>query len=246
MEKILQNISIQKVIKMFDLVSDVVFWIKDDEGRIVFCNDAYAKSVGMRSFSDVVGKTDVDLFPAYIAKNFILDDKKVLKGEVILNRLEINSSYSGDPKWVLTSKRPLRNENDCIIGTYGVARNVQETVKNLTGVDVLHKPITHIHQHFASDISITDLANASHLSVSALERRFKKYLQKTPKQFIREVRLEKARKLLVESQAQISDIAQNCGFTSHSYFSQHFKSMFGELPAQYRQKMRKEIQKNKQ
>ncbi|MGI2114596.1 helix-turn-helix domain-containing protein [Shewanella frigidimarina] len=245
MEEILQGINIQKVIKMFDLVSDVVFWIKDDSGKIVFCNDAYVKSVGKRSLSEVIGKDDTELFPAYIAKNFMLDDQKVLQGDVIINRLEMNLGYSCSPKWVLTSKRPLRNEEGGIIGTYGVARNIQETVKSLSGIDILKKPIDFINSHYAQDISIKELAEVSHLSVSALERRFKKYLQKTPKQFIREIRLEKARKMLIESQAQISDIAQNSGFPSHSYFSQHFKSMFGELPAQYRQKMRNEISNNR-
>ncbi|MDR9766668.1 AraC family transcriptional regulator [Shewanella baltica] len=245
MGKLLESISIQKVIKMFDLVSDVVFWIKDDSGKIVFCNDAYAKSVGKRSFSEVIGKDDTELFPAYIAKNFMSDDQKVLQGEVIINRLEMNLAYISTPKWMLTSKRPLRNEEGCIIGTYGVARNVQETVKSLSGIDILKKPIEFINNHYTQEIGIKELAEVSHLSISALERRFKKYLQKTPKQFIREVRLEKARKMLIESQAPISDIAQNCGFPSHSYFSQHFKSMFGELPAQYRQKMRAEILNNR-
>ncbi|MGZ9899702.1 helix-turn-helix domain-containing protein [Shewanella gaetbuli] len=234
MEQVLESISIQKIIKMFDLVSDVVFWIKDDLGQIVFCNDAYIKSVGKHSLSEVVGKHDIDLFPAYIAKKFMLDDQKVLQGHVIVNHLEMNFGYNCPPKWLLTSKRPLKNEQGKIIGSYGVARNVQETVKNLMGVDILKKPIEYINQHYAQDICIKELANASHLSVSALERRFKKHLQKTPKQFLREFRLEKARRMLIETQLPISDIAQNAGFASHSYFSQHFKAMFGELPTHYR------------
>ena len=80
------------------------------------------------------------------------------------------------------------------------------------------------------------MAAIAYLSVSALERRFKKYLAKTPKQFINEVRLENARKLLVETNIPISQIGEETGFNDHSYFSKQFRLFFGELPSTYRSK----------
>lgn len=232
---VLNDISTQQVIDMFDLVSDVVFWIKDTKGVMVYCNKAYVDLTEHKNIASVIGKSDMDLFPDYVAKQFILDDQKVLKGQSITNRLEMNLQKSKKLIWFTTSKRALRDNDGTIIGTYGVTRNLKENVISLSNIDKTKEPVEFVNTHFAKDISIQDLADVACLSVSALERRFKKHLDKTPKQFIREVRLENARRLLIESQISIAEVAYRSGFTCHSYFSLHFKKMFGELPIQYRQ-----------
>ena len=89
------------------------------------------------------------------------------------------------------------------------------------------------YANFKSD----ELAELAHLSVSALERRFKKHLAKTPNQFINEVRLENARKLLIETQLPISQVAYQCGFSAPSYFSKQFRRLFGEIPSQMRSQL---------
>ena len=86
-----------------------------------------------------------------------------------------------------------------------------------------------------NDISMQQLADVAHLSISALERRFKKHLSKTPKQFINEFRLEMARKLLLETNLSIAVVASEVGFPDHSYFSKKFKRLFGQLPTQFRE-----------
>ena len=86
--------------------------------------------------------------------------------------------------------------------------------------------------------TIEDLAEVAHLSVSALERRFKRYLTKTPKQFINEIRLENARRLLVETNIPISQVGEETGFSEHSYFSKQFRLFFGELPSEFRSNYR--------
>jgi transcriptional regulator GlxA family with amidase domain len=108
-------------------------------------------------------------------------------------------------------------------------------VKTLSGIDELKVPVQYIRDNFHTELSIEKLAQVAHLPVSALERRFKKYLAKTPKQFIRQIRLDNARRLLVETKLPIAKIAYQPGFSNHSYFSRHFKLMFDELPSELRQ-----------
>ena len=72
---------------------------------------------------------------------------------------------------------------------------------------------------------------AGSLSVSALERRFKAFSE-TPNQFINEVRLENARKLLVETRLPVSQVAYS-GFPEPSYFTKQFRRLFGEIPRSY-------------
>jgi len=83
-------------------------------------------------------------------------------------------------------------------------------------------------------ICLEELATITHLSISALERRFKKYLGKTPKQFINEVRLENARRLLIETNNTIATIANDTGFADHSYFSRQFQKLFKQSPSVFR------------
>lgn len=226
---------------MFDLLSDVIFWIKDEAGRVIHCNQEFVEHVGRKSINQVLGHSDLDFSPLYLAKNFMLDDQRVMAGETITERLELNIDKSGDLVWFTTSKRPLKNSNGEIIGTYGVARNLKETVKTLSGMEKIKKPVEYIRANYSKAITVEELAEVANLSVSALERRFKKYLKKTPMQSIREIRLENSRRMLVETQMPISEIAYLSGFASHSYFSRHFRKMFGQLPADYREEIQSKL-----
>ncbi len=124
-----------------------------------------------------------------------------------------------------------------MIGTYGVTRHLQKTSKALSHVRAIEEPVKFIREHYHRQISIDELAELAHLSVSALERHFKKHLAKTPNQFINEVRLENARKLLIETQLPISQVAYQCGFSEPSYFSKQFRRLFGEIPSQMRSQL---------
>ncbi|WP_444895070.1 helix-turn-helix domain-containing protein [Microbulbifer sp. SSSA005] len=240
-ESILEMVSTQQIIAVFDLISDIIFWVKDDSGYVVHCNREFIEHVGCKSLNQVVGRSDMDFSPSYLAKNYMRDDQRVMEGETITDRLELNIGKSGELVWFTTSKRPLKNSTGKIIGTYGVARDLNETVKTLSRMDKLKKPVEYIKNNYSQPITVEQLAEVASLSVSALERRFKKYLEKTPMQFVREVRLENSRRMLVDTQRPISEIAYRVGFPSHSYFSRHFKTMFGQLPAIYREEVQSQL-----
>ncbi|MGJ8690851.1 MAG: helix-turn-helix domain-containing protein [Thalassotalea sp.] len=233
-DNLLTNISTKQVLTMFNLLPEVLFWIKDTDCCLVYANESYLESLGLKNLEQITGKSDYDFSPKHIAKQFMVDDKKVMAGEVVTDRLEMNIANDGELAWYLTSKKPLHNEHGDIIGSYGVTRHLQKSSKAISGVSELKAPLNYIRQFYKEEVTVERLAAAAHLSISALERRFKKYLSKTPKQFIREFRLEKARKLLIETQLPIAEIAFQCGFSDHSYFSRHFKLMFHEMPSKVR------------
>lgn len=236
---IVQQLSVQQVLKIFEILPDIIFWIKDEKSRFVYANQLFIEHLGCKSIEQVLGKSDMDFSAPHIANQFIVDDKRVMNGEFVTERLELNMDKSGTMAWFSTTKRPLFDDENVIIGTYGFTRHLQKTVKSLSAFEQLKAPVKYIHQHFHLNISIEELADSAHLSVSALERRFQKYLAKTPKQFIREIRLEYARKRLIETSLPIAEIAYQCGFSDHSYFSRHFKLMFNELPSKLRSSSRK-------
>lgn len=235
----LSNVSVKQLIGMFELVPDVIFWIKDNDSRVVHANKPYIEHLGLKSLSAVMGKTDYAFSPAYLAKQFITDDKKVMEGQLVTDRLELNTLPDGSVGWFSTSKRPLYGKEGEIIGSYGMTRHLQRSDKLLSGVDIMKGPVDYVRQNYRHEISVEKLAQVAHLSVSALERRFRKYLSKTPKQFINEIRLENARRMLVDSSLTISEVAYRCGFSDHSYFSRQFKLLFDEKPSELRVTLQK-------
>ncbi|MDM7860190.1 AraC family transcriptional regulator [Alteromonas sp. ASW11-36] len=233
----LANIGATELIDMFDLVPNTLFWIKDKESRFIHANQVFIDHSGMQCLSRVVGQTDYAISPPHLARQYILDDQKVMTGEVVTNRVELNMLYSGTLGWYSTSKRPLHDITGDIVGTYGFTHQLERTSQALNSIEAVKIPVEYVRKNYHRPIAIDELAKVSFLSVSALERRFKKHLGKTPKQFINEIRLENARRLLIDTKLPIVDIAFQCGFAEHSYFSRQFRLMFEVLPSVMREQM---------
>ncbi len=231
---ILETIGVKHLIDMFDLLPNTLFWIKDENCRFLHVNRIFIAHSGLGCISKVIGKNDYAISPPHLARQYILDDKKVMEGHIVTDRIELNHLSSGKFGWFSTSKRPIHDENGKLIGTYGLTHYLEQTAQALSSIAPVRAPVEYIRQNYHQSITMDELANLACLSLSALERRFKKHLGKTPKQFINDVRLENARRQLIETKLPIIDIAFSCGFKEHSYFSKQFKALFGLLPSQVR------------
>ncbi|NOU52233.1 AraC family transcriptional regulator [Pseudoalteromonas sp. JBTF-M23] len=240
-----KDVDMVQIINMFSLLPDVLFWIKSSRHCFVYANQAFVDHVGAAKLDDVIGKNDFDFAPVHVARQFIQDDKKVLAGACVTDRFEINQSNNGELAWFTTSKRPLKDKQGNVIGTYGITRHLQKTSTTLAHINAIKTPVEFIRLNYQKAITIEQLAQIAHLSVSALERRFKKYLAKTPKQFLTETRLEQARKLLVETSLPISSICFCTGFGDPSYFAKQFKCFFGLTPSQIRKDNYLDINKHR-
>jgi len=92
------------------------------------------------------------------------------------------------------------------------------------------KSLKKIHDNYNKSIDITTLANAEDMSLSSYHRHFKKITSYTPLQYIKKIRLNKARELIEKSSFQVNDTAYEVGYISVSQFSRDFKSYFGYPP----------------
>ncbi|CAH9050511.1 HTH-type transcriptional activator RhaS [Pseudoalteromonas sp. CIP111854] len=240
-QTILNKAGVNQLIAAFDLIPDILFWVKDTDSKIVYANQHFVEHQGYKTLEQILLKTDFDFSPQHLAFQYVNDDKRVMDGFMVTDRFELNQTSSGDLAWFSTSKKVLLDTQNKIIGTYGVTRHLTKTSQALSHVRAIEAPVEYIRAHYHRHISIEELAQLAHLSVSALERRFKKHLAKTPNQFINEIRLENARKLLVETRLPVSQVAYQCGFSEPSYFSKQFRRLFGEIPSQLRKELRKEL-----
>lgn len=220
---------------LLESIPDTHAWIKTCSGEFVIGNRLFYERFSISSNQGLVGKTDYDLAPPDMATRYREDDDQVLKGSVITDRLELILGQDDSVEWFLTSKWPIHNHAGQIIGSFGISRHLNKSERQTIPFRDLNAPIDYIGEHFASRLSVHALAKACNISVSALERRFKKHLKKTPLQYINEVRLDHARRLLLDTDKPIGTIALETGFTDHSHFTRAFSRHFKLTPSQARE-----------
>ena len=219
---------------MLELIPDTHAWVKDRDGVFVFGNRLFYERFGISSMRGLVGKTDYDLAPADMAQHYCADDNRVLDGGAVTDRLELMPGKAKSLEWFLTSKWPVYSQVGDIIGSMGISRHLNHSERKLVSYQELSVPTDYIQEHFAGHLSVDELARACNLSVSALERRFKKHLKKTPHQYITETRLDNAKRLLLETEKSIGTIALETGFADHSHFTRMFRKHFGQAPSSLR------------
>lgn len=112
------------------------------------------------------------------------------------------------------------------------------SVQEINGVD-MRKVTQYIQQNYAVPISLEDLAKIAIVSKSKLILAFKDAYNTTPIKFINQVRLEKAKSLLLNSASSIGEISEMVGFQRLHYFSRYFKSHEALSPVEYRQRYSK-------
>ena len=87
-----------------------------------------------------------------------------------------------------------------------------------------------MEQNTEEPISPSELAKGVNMSTRQLERLFRRYLNRSPKRYYMELRLEKARNLLLQTDMSVINVALACGFTSPSHFSKCYRNHFQRTP----------------
>jgi transcriptional regulator GlxA family with amidase domain len=94
--------------------------------------------------------------------------------------------------------------------------------------------ISLMEQNLEEPLGRVELARSAGLSTRQLERLFRKYLNRSPARYYLELRLNKARLLLLQTNMSVIDVALACGFVSASHFSKCYRDFFGRTPRKER------------
>lgn len=100
--------------------------------------------------------------------------------------------------------------------------------------EIQKKMVSFIYKNYAEDLTIEKIAKSANISRSTCCLIFKKYIKTTPIDFLNQYRMELVKRLLVNSDYSVTDIATSCGFNHMSYFSKQFKKETGQTPTAYR------------
>ncbi|MCB1349837.1 MAG: GlxA family transcriptional regulator [Maritimibacter sp.] len=103
-----------------------------------------------------------------------------------------------------------------------------------TRIGVRHPKLAQVIQAMEANIedpvSPAKLAAAVGLSTRQLERLFRRYLNRSPKRYYMELRLQKARNLLMQTDMSVINVGLACGFTSPSHFSKCYRAHYETTP----------------
>ncbi|MSU90200.1 helix-turn-helix domain-containing protein [Rhodobacteraceae bacterium 2CG4] len=90
--------------------------------------------------------------------------------------------------------------------------------------------IEKMEQNIEEPVSPSVLASDVGMSTRQLERLFRRYLNRSPKRYYMELRLNRARNLLLQTDMSVINVALACGFASPSHFSKCYRAQFGNTP----------------
>lgn len=217
---------------LFDPLPDVVFFVKDTQCRYVHVNQTLIQRLGQRRREDIIGKSVLELYPPSLSATYIAQDQRVVDGEVIENLLELQLYPNRRPGWCLTFKQPLRRDG-LIVGLVGISRDLGQPDSLHSSYARLQQAVAHMQAHFHEPLRVQTLATIADVSVSQLERLFKRVFQITPQQMLTKLRIETAMRML-HTGASIAEIGQACGFSDQSAFARQFKCTVGMPPRDYR------------
>lgn len=106
-------------------------YFKDRESRFLRISEAMARKFGLSGAADAEGKTDADIFSEEHAEGARADEIRVMETrEPLIDRQERETWHDREDTWCLSTKMPFIDENDEVIGTFGISRDITELKKS--------------------------------------------------------------------------------------------------------------------
>lgn len=109
-------------------------------------------------------------------------------------------------------------------------KDIHDEVKYMN----ISKAVMHMEKNFTEPISNKILAEMCSVSQDCFIRTFKMYYDTTPRKYILDLRINRAKEMLASQPLTISEISYELGFESPTYFSNMFKKKVGVTPSQYK------------
>lgn len=103
----------------------------------------------------------------------------------------------------------------------------------------VQRTIQRIHADYARDLTVEELAEMAGMSASAFHQNFKAVTSTSPLQYLKTIRLHKARLLMVHEGLRAGTAAEQVGYESSSQFSREFKRLFGSSPVAETERVRR-------
>ena len=130
----------------------------------------------------------------------------------------------------------VTGEKDCLSVNWGgiTDYDISELTKSDKERDVEAEVKKYVRGHMNETINICDVADELHFNPHYLMRAFKNKTGLSIMKYITKIRLDTSKKLLIETQLPIKEIASLSGYSDYSYFTRVFRKEIGKSPTKYR------------
>jgi AraC-like DNA-binding protein len=115
------------------------------------------------------------------------------------------------------------------------------SANNSGDTERINKAFDFIMKNYTEEIYVREIASKLNMSVASFSRYFKYHTRKTFSDYVTEIRIGHACRLLMENNLSISEISYQSGFNNLSNFYRHFKKIIGIIPKEYRGRFLKVI-----
>lgn len=147
--------------------------------------------------------------------------------------IEVDNKVSG---WEdITLANNIKICHYLIRSMLGINQNKHKVTQRLE----INQTIEYMYANLDKKITIRDLAKIAHMSPSHYNRAFKNETGESCINYLNEIRLERVKRLLLEGEKKITEIALECGFSSLAYLSSSFYNKFKISPTGYRNMLKK-------
>ncbi len=99
---------------------------------------------------------------------------------------------------------------------------------------LIKRIISFVEENYSQDTVFKNAVEISGMGITSFSRYFKNKTEKTFSQYVNEVRINKAQKMLINSNLNINEIYSSCGYNNLSYFNRQFKQKNGISPKNFR------------
>lgn len=211
-----------------------------EEGSLKDDKILNAESIVIHFRPDCLGKDLLDLPEAYLlprlfekAKCGLLLNGKARNEVAKLMNNALKASNLERIILLLSILKTISEANDIT-----TIANQSETITraNEYDKDRLNEICNYTLTNYKKEISLEEISSIGHLSVTSFCRYFKTMTKKTYYNFLNEIRVGQACKLLIEDRFPTSIICYECGFNNISNFYRHFKKIMGVTPYEYKRK----------
>lgn len=114
-----------------------------------------------------------------------------------------------------------------------------QKMKSNTDNELIDKALDFIHKHYTQELTLQHVADHIHISRNYFSILFKRFLGQNFIDYVIDLRIKKARELLVHTSLKVYEVAGNAGFNDVKYFSKLFKKVTGSSPGDFRMQHQK-------
>lgn len=213
----------------------VMFSLKGLDGRYRSANQAFADRAGCRTPAEVVGRRAADLVPDELASSYEAQDRRVVDtGRAVRGELEMITRPDGTIGWYVTTKTPIPDAAGAVEAIVAISVDLRTGSGADDGMEGLAAALELVRARFGEPLKVDDLARAAEMSRQQLERRMRRALGVSAKQYVLRVRLDEATRLLATTDLPIAEIATRCGFYDQAALTRRFARAVGMTPRRYR------------